>query len=142
MPGPVSATQTSTMFAVRPARDQQFPARRLFHGLDRIADQVQQHLLDLHLVDQDEIVRRIDLKSYSHAMFLRAHQRERARLFDQFLDAFDAPLAFAARDEIAQSADDLAGAQRLLGGLLHCVADHDSTLRPSGSSSSRRDPFI
>ena len=70
-------------FAVRPARNQQFPARGLLHGLDRIADQVQQYLLDLDLVDQDEVVHRIDLKPYSHAVLLRAHKRERAGFFDQ-----------------------------------------------------------
>ena len=57
-----------------------------------------------------------------HAFVLDADQRERARLLDELLDVLDAPLAFAAGDEIAQPADDLAGAQRLLGGLVHRLA--------------------
>ena len=68
---------------------------------------------------------RVDLKRHAHALLLGADERERARLLDQLLDAFDPPLAFAPRDEIAQTADDLAGAQRLLGGLVHRLADHD-----------------
>src|SRR4051812_40380300 len=93
--------------------DQQFRTRGVLHRLDRIADQVQKHLLDLHLVDKDEIMFRIDPESHPDPALLRTHQRERTRLLDQFLDALDAPLAFAMRNEVAQAADDLAGAQRL-----------------------------
>ena len=43
-------------------------------------------------------------------------KRQRRRLLDQLGDAFDAPFRFAAQHEVAQAADDLAGADRLFGG--------------------------
>src|SRR4029077_8605996 len=93
------------------ARDQQLAPRRLLHRLDRVADEVEQDLLDLHLVDQDEIVDGIDLEAHANAMLLGADEGKRACFLDQFLDALDAPFALAARDEVAQAANDLAGAQ-------------------------------
>src|SRR5437763_7101670 len=97
----VGDTDFQQLAVMRAACDQHFAAFRLLHGLDGIANQVQQDLLYLHLVDQNKIMARIDLKSNPHAVLLGAHQRERARLLDQLLDALDAPLALAARDEIA-----------------------------------------
>ncbi len=55
-------------------------------------------------------------------MFLGADQGQGARLLDQLGDALHAPFGFAAADEIAQAADDFAGAQRLFAGLVQGVA--------------------
>ena len=57
------------------------------------------------------------------------------------VDALDPLLALAAGDEIAQPADDLAGAQRLLGGLVERVAHESQIARPDCLRSSRREPF-
>ena len=78
-------------------------------------------------------------EAHPHAFVLGADQRERARLLDQLLGVFHAPLAFAPGDEIAQPADDLAGAQRLFGGLVHGLAQHaapfvGAALRAAGAS--------
>ena len=58
----------------------------------------------------------------------RADQGERAGILDQLGQAFDPALAFAARHEFAQAADDLAGAQRLVGRLADRVAQHGRRL--------------
>ena len=124
MPGPVSATDTSTMPSPDGLLDtKQFSPLALDDRFDGISKQIEQHLLDLHLVGQDQVVRRIDLKAHPDAVLLRPNEGEGARFLDQLVDAFDAPLALATRDEIAQPADDLAGAQRLLGRLVHGAAD-------------------
>ena len=56
-------------------------------------------------------------------LVLGADQGERARFLDQLADVLGPLLGFAARDEFAQLADDVAGAQRLLGGLGQRIAD-------------------
>ena len=120
----------------------QFAARSDFgHRLDGVAHQVEQHLLDLDLVGEHEVGARIELEAHADAVLLGADQRQRARLLDQLGEALDAPLALAAADEIAQAADDLAGAQRLLGGLVERVAQIAPSARRSRCSSSRREPF-
>ena len=76
------------------------------------------HLLDLNLVDEHQIVPRIESEPHPDALVLGADQRERARFLHQLGEAFDPALGLAARDEIAQPVDDLSGAQRLLGCLV------------------------
>ncbi len=89
----------------------------------RIADEVDQHLLDLDAVGQHQIGR-ADRAGTDTAMprFLRAHQRQRAGLLDQLGQVLDPALALAARDELAQPANDLPGAQRLVGRLGERIA--------------------
>ena len=98
------------------------------HRLDGVADQVEQHLLDLDPVGEHQIGARIELEADPDAVLLGADQGQRARLLDQLGEALDPPLALAAADEIAQAADDLAGAQRLLGRLVERVAHHRRAL--------------
>src|SRR5262249_25298037 len=43
---------------------------RVFHRLDRVAQQIEQDLLDLHLVGEHEIDRRVELKPHANALFL------------------------------------------------------------------------
>ena len=82
-------------------------ARRVLHGLDRVAHQVEQDLLDLHLVDQHQVDLRVEVEADAHAMLLGADQGQRAGLLDQLRQALDPPLGLAAGDELAQPADDL-----------------------------------
>ena len=84
MPVPVSATLIATMSSS--ATDVETTRSRCwrgFHGLDRIADQVEQNLLNLHLVGKHEIDRGIELKPHSYALVLGADKRKRACLLDQ-----------------------------------------------------------
>src|SRR5262245_53932079 len=92
------------------------------HRLDRIAQQIQQNLLDLHLVDEDEIDGGIELKPHTHPLILGPDQRQGAGLLNELLDAFDPTLAVAPPDEFAQATDDLSRAQRLIAGLVHGIA--------------------
>src|SRR6516162_388816 len=91
-------------------RDDEFATLGLLHRRDGITDQVEQHLLDLHFVGQHKIGARIELEAHAHALVLDADQRERARLLDELPHIFHPPLTLAPSDEIAQAADDLAGA--------------------------------
>ena len=83
---------------------------RGFHRLDGIAQQVEQNLLNLHLVGEDEVDGGIELKPHPNALILGADESQSACLLDKLLDAFDPALALAARHEIPQAADDLARA--------------------------------
>ena len=64
-------------------------------------------------------------------MLLGADQRERAGLLDQLGQALDVPLALAAGHELAQAADDLPGAQGLLGRLVDRIREHRRRVSPS-----------
>src|SRR5262245_18077418 len=46
----------------------QIPTRRVLHGLDSVAHQIEKHLLDLNLVGKDEINHRIELKTHTDAV--------------------------------------------------------------------------
>ena len=97
------------------------PVRRL-HRLDGIPQQVEQNLLNLHLVGEDEVDAGIELKPYPNALILGADESQSACLLDKLLDAFDPALALAARHEIPQAADDLTRAYSLLRRLVHGIA--------------------
>ena len=71
----------------RRGRDDKFAALGILHRLDGIAHQIEQDLLNLHLVGQHEVDARIELEAHAHAFVLGADQRERARLLDELLDA-------------------------------------------------------
>src|SRR5690606_42091355 len=57
----------------------------------------------------------------AHAVLLGADQSQRTRFLDKLWKILDTPLALAARKEITQAADDLAGSQRLIRRLLQRV---------------------
>ena len=113
--------------AVRRRRYDEFAVLGLLHRFDGVAHEVEQNLLNLHLVGEHKLDRRIEGKAHAHAAVLGADQGKRARLLDELLDVLDPPLAFAARNEIPQPANDLARPQRLLGRLFHGVAQHRRT---------------
>src|SRR5215471_15971999 len=95
---------------------------RGLHGLDGISEQVQQNLLNLHLVDKDEIDGGVELKPHTNALILGSDQRQGACFLDELLDAFDPTLAVAAPHEFAQATDDLSRAQSLIARLVHGIA--------------------
>ena len=116
-PWPVSATTISTMPSATGPLDTTSSRRGEFgHRLHRVAHQVDQHLLDLDAVGDDAVAGRVERESQLQALLARADQSQRRRLLDQLGDALDAPFGLAAQHEVAQAADDLAGADRLLGG--------------------------
>ena len=86
------------------------------HRLERVAKQIDQHLLDLDPVHQHQIVLRVQVEPKLHALLAGAGETERAGFLDQLGKAFDALLGFAPRHEIAKPPDDLPGADRLFGG--------------------------
>ena len=86
------------------------------HGLERVAEQVDQHLLDLDPVHQHLIVPRVQIEPKLHALLAGAGETERAGFLDQLGKAFDAFLGFSSGHEITKPPDDLPGADRLFGG--------------------------
>src|SRR6516162_2531288 len=108
--------------------DNKLATLRGFHGLDGIAQQVQQHLLDLHLVDQNEIDGRVELKPDTHALILGSDQRQGAGLLNEFPDAFHPTLAVATPHEFAQATDNLSRAQSLIACLVYGIAQQARAL--------------
>src|SRR6266516_561111 len=98
------------------------PLRRL-HGLDGIPQQIEQHMLDLHLVDEDEIDGRIELKPDTDTLILGSDQRQGTGLLNELLDTLHPALAVAPPHEFAQATDDLSRAQSLIAGLVHGIAE-------------------
>src|SRR5262252_9895574 len=74
---------------------------RRLHGFDGVAQQVQQNLLNLHLVDQDEVDGRIELKPDTDTLILGSDQRQGAGLLNELFDAFHPTLAIASPHEFA-----------------------------------------
>src|SRR5262249_56218886 len=74
-------------------RNNELAFLRRLHGLDGISEQVQQNLLNLHLVDKDEIDGGVELKPHTNALILGSDQRQGARFLNELLDAFDPTLA-------------------------------------------------
>src|SRR5579862_1134009 len=91
-------------------RDDELAPIRLVHGLDSVTHQIEQHLLDLHLVGKHKIDTGIKLEAYTHAPVFRTDERESAGLLHKLFDVFHSPLALTAGDEVAQAANDLTGA--------------------------------
>ena len=108
--------------------DREFAARRVFHRFDGVAQQIEHHLLNLHLVRKHLFERGVEGVGHPHAAILCPDKGERACLLEELCQVFDPPLAFAARHEVAQPADDLSGPQRLFGGLVHGLPHHDRPL--------------
>ena len=123
-PQPVSVTLTSTM----PSSDKAVMTSSSFRSQPCMAStgvayQIQQHLLNLNLLHKHRPHPRIEAEDRFDTLLLGAHQRERACLLDQLVDVLGPLLGLAARHELAQAADDLSGAQRLLRGLAQGVVD-------------------
>src|SRR5262252_6012563 len=95
---------------------------RRLHGLDGISEQVQQNLLNLHLVDKDEIDSGVELKPHTYPLILGSDQRQGACFLDELLDAFDPTLAVAPPHEFAQATDDLSRAQSLIARFVHGIS--------------------
>jgi hypothetical protein len=91
--------------------------RTSVHGFDRIADQIEENLLNLHLFNEDGARPRIEAEDRFNTLLLGADKGQGARFLNELVDALGPPLHLAARNELAQAADDLASAQRLVRGL-------------------------
>ena len=93
------------------------------HGLDGIPYQIQQHLLDLNLLDKDQAGAGIEAEHGLDPGFIGANERQRARLLDQLVDVLGPLLGLTAGDEFAELPDNRAGAQGLLGRLRQSILD-------------------
>src|SRR5499427_486012 len=120
-PGVGNADGDHVVVAGGGGNDELASLRRL-HGLDGIAQQVQQNLLNLHLVDKDEINSGVELKPHTYALILGSDQRQGACFLDELLDAFDPTLAVAPPREFAQATDDLSRAQSLIARFVHGIS--------------------
>ncbi len=107
----------------RPRGDGQVAPGDILHGLDRVADQVEQDLLHLDPDRHHEGRVRVEVEADAHALLLGADEGEGARFLDQLGQALDVPLALAARHEIPQVPDHLPGSQGLVGSLVHRVGE-------------------
>ena len=58
--------------------------RRDGHRFQRIAEQVDQDLLNLDPVGKHQVARRVQVEAQKHALFAGAGEPERAGLFDHF----------------------------------------------------------
>ena len=86
------------------------------HSFERIAKQVDEHLLDLDAVHQDLIVLWIEVEPKLHALLAGAGETERAGFLNQFGESFDALFIFTPCHEISQPPNDLSGTNCLFGG--------------------------
>src|SRR5215813_54316 len=122
-PGVGHADGDHIVVAGRGGNDELASLRRL-HRLDGISQQVEQHLLNLHFVDEHEIDGRVELKPDTNTLILGSDQRQGARFLNEPLDAFHPALAVTPRHEFAQATDDLPCAQSLIARLVHGIAQH------------------
>ena len=98
------------------------PALLIRNRLGGIAQQVQQDLLDLDLIDEDGDLCEIAPQFDASPSLLGTEERQLRRLLDQRRDRLDPLLAVAARHEPAPALGDLPGSDRLLAGPLYGVA--------------------
>ena len=78
-------------------RHQQFSPLAVMHGLDGVAHEIEQHLLDLNLVHQHRVGVALEAEQGLDPLVLGADQGQRARFFDQLADILGPLLGFAAR---------------------------------------------
>src|SRR5262245_39568803 len=117
----VNYADANKTFVGRCDGDREITDLRGFHRIHGVADQVEKHLLDLYAIGQHQVDRWIELKLYTDAAILDAHQGEGARFFDQLADAFRAALGLATRNEVTQATNDLTCAHGLIGCLIECA---------------------
>src|SRR5579875_1546549 len=102
---------------VQRGSDLEFALLAALHRLDRIADQIDEDLLQLDFVDRHRRQLRGDLQSHSDAAVAHANQSKGAGFFDQLADRLDAPFAFAFAHKFTQSAHDFHRAPHLARGV-------------------------
>src|SRR6516162_3329050 len=66
----------------RGGRNDEFADRGGLHRVDRVADEIEQDLLNLHLIGKDIVEPWSEGKAHAHALILGADQRQCACLFD------------------------------------------------------------
>ena len=102
-------------------RDDQLAAFGGLHGLKRVSQQIEQHLLNLDLVDKNKVDGRIKLQAHPNRLIFRGNEGERGGFLHQLFDALDPLFSFSARNEVAQAVNDLAGPNSLLGSFVHSL---------------------
>jgi hypothetical protein len=112
----------------RRGADDEHAQARLRHRIDRVADEVHQHLLDLDAVDEDPRGGGVEQDLDVDAVLARPDECEGVRFVDQARQILHPPLGRAVRDEVAQAPHDLAGAHRLAGGVVESLANHPQRL--------------
>src|SRR5690349_4320808 len=85
----------------------QFSSAGSFHCLDTISDQIECHLLDLNLVDNDARKVTIATERYAHALLSRADQSKCRSFLKQRSRVFDRVLGFPFRHKFTQTLDDI-----------------------------------
>src|SRR3546814_12361135 len=88
------------------------PGQRYGESIHGVADEIEHHLLNLNLVDEDQIDDGIEGESHMNVMLAGPDERECARLLDELGQAFNGAFGLAARYEIAQAPNDIARAKR------------------------------
>ena len=114
MPAPVSATSISTIVAARRRVEiDDLAPRARRHRLDRVADEVDQHLLDLDPVGADPLRGRIELEPVADAARARSSTKASTQASSISCGRCSTWTATLPRDDqVAQPAHDLAGAVR------------------------------
>src|SRR5688572_17582390 len=103
-------------------RDQHMPRwRALRHGFNAVADEIEDDLLDLDLVDEDRQGGGTEIDSYGDTGFLGAHEAERSCFADDLVEILDPPLRVAFLDEVAEVLHDCAGARSLTDRFVHRI---------------------
>ncbi len=96
----------------------------VLHCIDTVADKVEQHLFDLHAIQQrtQRPARHVELQP--HAVALERAFAERADRADHFNEIFLVHLRLRAAHEIADVLDDVLGAFCGIAHLAQCAGDH------------------
>src|SRR5438270_7442924 len=94
----------------------------IHHRVDRVADQVDENLLNLDPYDENLVGAGVKLDLHFDPKLARANKSKRVRFGNQAREAFDSPLHLAMTDEVAQPPDNLPGPDRLSGGIVKSLA--------------------
>ena len=97
--------------------DHDLPSLDAVQGIDAVADQVGDHLMDLDLVDEHGRQSALEHAAGCDPFAAGPDQGERARLLDDRVNVLERPLGLALDDELAQATDDLPRPAGLLDGL-------------------------
>src|SRR6266567_395583 len=121
--------------------DREFTPRNTLHRLDAIADEVEEYLPHLNLVDENRRNRRIELFVKLDPRIGRANKAESYRLFDKMVQVLFGPSRLSLFDKFAQLTNDLAGTGGLISGLIDKIHSACHLRRAAGDhvAASRRD---
>src|SRR5581483_9045621 len=104
---------------------------------DRIPDEIDDHLLNLNLVDEHGGQVATESRAHDDAATFDADECQGARFLHHLVDIFLAPVGFTLFYEATQVANDLAGALSLGARLVHRL---DDALRPGNALAFQQPP--